>query len=91
MIQGTYLYILDYQLKQTTLQNYTTELAITSKLPLTQSSIAKTNTWFAAEHSFRGAISNVMLIANTHFIEMDEDDVSVRRELKEVSLKTRML
>ena len=64
---------------------------MTSKLPLTQSSIAKTNTRFAAEHSIRGAISNVMLIANTHFIEMDEEDVNVRRELKEVPLETRML
>jgi hypothetical protein len=80
----------DYKLKATTLQNYTAELAMTSELYLTQSSIAKTNTWFAAEHSFRGAISNVMLIANTHFIEMDEEDVDVRRELKEVPVETRM-
>ena len=81
----------DYQPKQTTLRNYTAELATTSKLPLTQSSIAKTNTWFAAEHSFRGAISNVLLVTNTHFIDMDEEDFSVRRDLKEVPLKTRML
>ena len=64
---------------------------MTSKLPLTQSSIAKTNTRFAAEYSFMGAINNLMLITHTHFIEMDEEDVSVRRELKEVPLKTRML
>ena len=80
----------DHQLKPTTLRNYTAELAMTSKLSLTQSSIAKTNTWFAAEHSIRGAISN-MMFANTHFIEMDEEDVNVRRELKEVPLETRML
>jgi len=80
----------DHQLNPTTLQNYTAELAMTSKLSLTQSSIAKTNTRFAAEHSIRGAISNVMLIANTHFIEMDEEDVDVRRDLKEVPLETRM-
>ncbi len=80
----------DYKLKATTLRNYTAELAMTSELSLTQSSIAKTNTRFAAEHSFRGAISNVMLIANTHFIEMDEEDVDVRRELKEVPVETRM-
>ena len=81
----------DRQLKPTTLQNLTAELAMTSELSLTQSSIAKTNTRFAAEHSIRGAISNVMLIANTHFIEMDEEDVDIRRELKEVPLETRML
>ncbi len=63
---------------------------MTSELSLTQSSIAKTNTWFAAEYSIRDAINNVMLITNTHFIEMDED-VDVRRELKEVPLETRML
>ena len=62
----------DYQLKQPTLQNYTAELAMTNKIPLTQSFIAKTNTLFATEHLFRGAISNVMLITNTDFIEMDE-------------------
>ncbi len=64
---------------------------MTSKLSLTQSSIAKTNTWVAAENLFRGAISNMMLIANTPFIEIDEEDVSVRRELKEVPLETKML
>ena len=63
---------------------------MTKELSLTQSSIAKTNRWFAAEHSIRGVISNVMLIANTHFIEMDEEDVNIRRELKEVPLETRM-
>ena len=81
----------DRQLKPTTLQNFTAELAMTSELSLTQSSIAKTNTRFAAEHSIRGAISNVLLIANTHFIEIDDEDVDVRRELKEVPLETRML
>jgi hypothetical protein len=81
----------DHQLKPTTLQNDTAELVMTSKLSLTQSSIAKTNTWFAAELSIRGAISNVMLIANTKCIEIDEEDVDVRRELKEVLLETRML
>ncbi len=81
----------DHQLKPTTLQNYTAELAMTSELSLTQSSIAKTNTRFAAEHSIRGAISNVILIANTNFIEMDEEDVDIRKELKEVPLETIML
>jgi len=50
---------------------------MTSELSLKQSAIAKTNTWFAAEHSIRGAISNVILITITHFIEMDEEDVDV--------------
>jgi hypothetical protein len=81
----------DHQLKPTTLRNYTAELAMTSELSLTQSSIAITNTRFVAEHLIRGAISNVMLIANTHFIEMDVEDVDVRRELKEVSLETRII
>ena len=34
----------DHQMKPTTLQNYTAELAMTSELSLTQSSIVKTNT-----------------------------------------------
>ena len=69
----------DYQPKPTTLQNYTAELVMTSELSLTHSSIAKSNTQFAAEHSFMGTISNVILIANTHFVEMDAEDVDVRR------------
>jgi hypothetical protein len=32
-----------------------------------------------------------MLIANTNFVEMDEEDFDVRRDLKEVLLETRML
>ena len=64
---------------------------MTSELSLTQSSIVKTNTRFAAEHSVRGAVSNVMLIAHTHFVEVDQEDFDVRRELKEVPRETRML
>ncbi len=64
---------------------------MTSKFSLTQSSIAKTNTQFAAEHSVRGTFSNVMLIAHTHYVEMDEEDFDVKKELKEVPPETRML
>jgi hypothetical protein len=32
-----------------------------------------------------------MLIANTHVVEVDEEDVDARRELKQVSLERRML
>ena len=78
-------------MKPTTLQNYTAEIAMISKLSLTESSIVKTNTQFAAEHSVRGAVSNVILIAQTHFVEADQEDFDVRRELKEVPRETRML
>ncbi len=60
------------QLKPTSLRNYTTELAMTSELSLTQSSIEKTKTRFAAEHSFSGVISNLMLITNTQLMLMLE-------------------
>ena len=63
----------DHQMKPTTLQNYTAELAMTSELSLTQSSIVKTNTRFAAEHSVRGAVSNVMLIAHSDGISIPDE------------------
>ena len=68
-----------------TLPNYPAELVMTNKLSLTQSSVAKNNTQFAEEHSIRSEISNVTSIANTHFIEMDEEDIM------EVPLEARML
>jgi hypothetical protein len=78
-------------LKPTTLHNYAAELAMNSNLSLTQSSISKTNTRFAAEHSIRGAVNNVILAANTHFVEVDEEDIDIRNELKEVMPETREL
>ena len=62
-----------------------------SNLSLTQTSISKTNTRFAAEHSIRGAVNNVILAANTHFVEVDEEDIDIRNELKEVMPETREL
>jgi hypothetical protein len=32
-----------------------------------------------------------MLIANTHFVEVDEEDVDATREMKEVPLEARMV
>ena len=81
----------DRQLKPTTLHNYAAELAMNSNLAPTQTSISKTNTRFAAEHSIRGAVNNVILVANTYFVEVDEEDIDIRNELKEVMPQTREL
>jgi len=67
----------DRQLKPTTLHNYAAELAVNSNLSLTQTSISKTNTRFAAEHSIRGAVNNVILVANTHFVEVDDENIDI--------------
>jgi hypothetical protein len=77
----------DRQLKPTTLQNYAAELAMNSNLSLTQTSISKTNT----RHSIRGVVNNVIFVANTHFVEVDEEDIDIRNELKEVMPETREL
>ena len=79
------------QLKPTTLHNYAAELAMNSNLSLTQTSISKTNTRFAAEHSIRGAVNNVILIANTHFVKIDKEDIDIRNELIAVMPETREL
>ena len=71
----------DHKLKPTSFWNYAAKLATTSKLSHMQTSIAKTNLWFVAEHSFRGKVNNFMLIANTHVVEVDEEDADARREL----------
>ena len=57
----------------------------------TQLSIAKITTQFAVEHSFRGAVSNAILIAHTQFFEMDDEDFGIKRELKEATPETKML
>ena len=77
------------QLKPTTLHNYAAELAMNSNLSLTQTSISKTDTRFAAEHSIRGAVNNVILVATTHFVEIDEEDIDIRNELNEMMPETR--
>ena len=44
----------DHKLKQTSFQNYTTKLAMTSELSQMKPSIAKTTIQFAAQHSIQG-------------------------------------
>ena len=55
-------------LSKTTVNNYIAEFAMDPKFSLTQSSIKKTNTRYAAENGIRGSISNLFLVANTHFV-----------------------
>ena len=70
------------QLKPTTLHNYAAELAMNSNLSLTQTSISKTNTRFAANYSIRGAVNNFILVTNTHFVEADEEDMTLEMNSK---------
>ena len=73
----------DRELKPT-FHNYVTELAMHNNLSLTQTSISNTNTRFAAKHAIRGAVNNIILVANTHFVQIDEVDIDIGNELKEV-------
>jgi hypothetical protein len=82
---------LDERLKPSTLRNYTTEIAMNHSMSLTQTSIAKTSTRYAAECSFRGSISYLFVIAVTHFIHAFEEECDIRKELKGVSKETRQL
>jgi hypothetical protein len=74
-------------LTATTINNYAAGFAMDSAMSLTQTSIRKTNTRYAAENSIVGSICILSLIAATHCIPIPEEDLDVRRELKEVGEK----
>jgi hypothetical protein len=60
-------------------------------MSLTQTSVANTSTQCAAERSFQGSISYLLVIAVTHFIPAFEEERDIRKELKGVSKETRQL
>jgi hypothetical protein len=68
---------LDERLKPSTLRNYTTKIAMNHSMSLTQTSIAKTSTGYAAERSFRGSISYFFVITVTHFIPAFEEECDI--------------
>ncbi len=60
-------------------------------MSLIQTSVAKINTQYAAEHSFQGSIRYLFVIAVTHFIPAFEEECDIRMELKGVSKEMREL
>ena len=81
----------DERLKPSTLHDYTTEIAMNHSMSLTQTSVAKTSTPYAADCSFGGSISYLFVIAFTHFIPAFEEECDIRKELKGMSKETRQL
>jgi len=65
-------------------QNCYAELTMWESLALTQTAIAKTNTWVAAEKSIRGSITHLALIVATHFVEINTEDSDVWNHLKQL-------
>ena len=74
-----------------TVTNYTALLADQTNMSISQSCIIKTTTRNAAEHSLRGPISNLALIAYTHFIPVSNEDPDLRAELKKLPKSTQRL
>ncbi len=63
-------------------------MAMNNNLSLMQTSISKINTRYAANSSIRGAVNNVILIVNTHFVEVGEEDIVIGNQLIEVKPET---
>ena len=74
-----------------TVRNYTALLADQTNMSISQSCIMKTTTRNAAEHSLRGPICNLALIAYTHFIPVSNEDPDLRAELKRLPKSTQRL
>jgi hypothetical protein len=62
-----------------------------ANISISQSSSQKTTTRYAAENSLRASISNLSLIASTHFIPVSSDDCDIREEMKSLPEPTKML
>ena len=60
-------------------------------LSLTQTATAKTNTRVAADNTIRGSVTHLALIAATHFVEVNTDDLVVRNHLKQLPEQTKMI
>lgn len=59
-----------------------------NNLFLMQTSISNINIKYVTKYSIRGADNNVILIVNAHFVEVDEESIDVRNQLKEVKPET---
>jgi len=58
------------EVNKNTLSNYVAQIALHGNISINQKVIPKTNTRITAENSSRGSISNVFLVATTHFVEV---------------------
>ena len=70
------------KLNPTTLNNYIAQIAMVTDVAIVNSSIPKTNTRYAAENSIQGVFSNALLIASTHFVEVPEEDTTIKNNIE---------
>jgi hypothetical protein len=74
-----------------TKRNYLPLLSNQANISISQSRSQKTMTRYAAENSLRASMSNLALIASTHFIPVSSDDCDIREEMKSLPEPTKML
>jgi hypothetical protein len=79
------------QFSSSTKRNYLAMIANQSNVSISQTSIIKTTTGFAAKNSIRGCISNLALIGSTHFFPVQNEDSNLRAEIKTMPESTKML
>jgi hypothetical protein len=73
-----------------TKRNYFAMIGNQSNISVSQTSIIKTTTRFAAENSIRRCISNLALIGSTHFFSVQNEDSNIRAEIKTLPESTKM-
>ncbi len=74
-----------------TKRNYLALLSNQANISISQSSSQKTTTIYAAENSLCALMSNLALIASTHFIPVSSDDCDIREEMKSLPEPMKML
>ncbi len=76
------------QFNKTMLNNYFVEFSTQKSVSISQSPILKTKSCVTAENSISRVISNVALIAATHFIPVEIEDIDVRNQIKTLPPET---
>lgn len=82
--------IIENNVSEGTVRNYTALFADEPNLSLSESSRSKSTSRDTAERSLRGAVGTAAVIASTHFIPLEEEDPDIQAELKTLPESTRM-
>ncbi|KAL7536957.1 hypothetical protein ACHAXR_007505 [Thalassiosira sp. AJA248-18] len=80
----------DFKFNPTTLNNYKAYLAMKAGISLSDNSLVKTNSRWTQERSLIGAMSHVLVIAQTHFYVAAEEDLALRETLKRMPKEDRL-
>ena len=79
------------EVNKNTLSNYVAHIALHGDISINKKAIPKTSTRITAENSSRGSISNVFLVASTHFVEVTEYDKEITKQIRNLPDDTRLL